>query len=497
MATEFIKRAQKLGSVIQNIVSYTLGTLTSIGNGLVNVVSDIVRLDFASIPDDVTKAFNGFQSNVDKMGQQFEEGFQLFSTGLDKSLTGTDIPKVGTQQPEQPYEPGLTLSGGAPAAPASANAGYRRIYEAARAAGDPFPEVTAAQWAIESGYGKYQSGKNNPFGQKAGANEAGTWAWTTENINGRNQRVKAKFKDYASEEEAIKFRLQRWGSKYGNARTPEEALRNLQLPTGARIPGTNQTSFGVYATSQTYVQDVSRIIREQGGNPQRQRTVAGGAPAMGPVAISGSGGGKIVQYLHGDPKRPGYEPKEHWNHDHFSFTTRAAAVKAFLALKQQGYQPYEFEGYTGVGKHSATGGHYGPVGGKPTYNDPSDGTAFDIPYASYGSGPIGKSDYAKSLKAYQIVSSAVGGGGISGIPSADIAGTGQYSQTAAGLTPSGEGERIDIVIPDSGLTPFGGGGGDGGGGSSAVSSQQIIQDNQSTVLNNFVKNHLLVELAYL
>ena len=229
MATEFIKRAQKLGSVIQNIVSYTLGTLTSIGSGLVNVVSDIVRLDFASIPDDVSRAFNGFQSNVDKMGQQFEEGFQLFSTGLDKSLTGTNIPQVGTQQSTQYTESGLTLSGGAPAAPASANAGYRRIYEAARAAGDPFPEVTAAQWAIESGYGKYQSGKNNPFGQKAGANEAGTWAWTTENVNGRNQRVKAKFKDYASEEEAIKFRLQRWGSKYGNARTPEEALRNLQI----------------------------------------------------------------------------------------------------------------------------------------------------------------------------------------------------------------------------------------------------------------------------
>ena len=124
----------------------------------------------------------------------------------------------------------------------------------------------------------------------------------------------------------------------------------------------------------------------------------------------GGGGGKIVQYFHGDRSRPGYRD-DHKDHDHFSFTSRAAAVKAFKALRAAGYQPWEFEGFGRVGRHSDTGGHYGPVGGKPTKGDPSDGTAFDIPYSSYGSGPIGKADYAKSLKAYQIVSAAIGAGG--------------------------------------------------------------------------------------
>jgi len=123
--------------------------------------------------------------------------------------------------------------------------------------------------------------------------------------------------------------------------------------------------------------------------------------------------GSVVQWLHGNPSRAGYRPDHGGQanaHDHFSFKNRQAAVSAFLKLRQAGYKPYEFEGYTSVGKHSATGGHYGPVGGKPTYSDKTDGTAFDIPWATYGSGPISQKDFDKSLKAAQIVGAAQGGG---------------------------------------------------------------------------------------
>lgn len=123
--------------------------------------------------------------------------------------------------------------------------------------------------------------------------------------------------------------------------------------------------------------------------------------------------GSVVQWLHGNPNRAGYRADHGGQanaHDHFSFKNRQAAVSAFLKLRQAGYKPYEFEGYTSVGKHSPTGGHYGPVGGKPTYSDKTDGTAFDIPWATYGSGPISQKDFDKSLKAAQIVGAAQGGG---------------------------------------------------------------------------------------
>jgi hypothetical protein len=145
---------------------------------------------------------------------------------------------------------------------------------------------------------------------------------------------------------------------------------------------------------------------------------AGGVGQIGDTA-SVSGGaipkGSVVQWLHGNPNRAGYDEGHAGQanaHDHFSFKSRAAAIAAYGKLKSSGYKPYEFEGYDKVGKHSPIGGHYGMVGEKPTYTDKTDGTAFDIPWATYGSGPIGKGDYDKSLKAAQIVGALALGGRI-------------------------------------------------------------------------------------
>lgn len=134
-----------------------------------------------------------------------------------------------------------------------------------------------------------------------------------------------------------------------------------------------------------------------------------------------TGTGNVNQWLHGNPNRAGYDAGHAGQanaHDHFSFNSRESAVKAYRALKAAGYKITEFEGYgkytrNGMrpGSHSAGGGHFGPVGGAPTYNDLSDGTAFDIPWSSYGSGPITQKDYDLSFKAAQIVGAVGGGGG--------------------------------------------------------------------------------------
>ena len=130
--------------------------------------------------------------------------------------------------------------------------------------------------------------------------------------------------------------------------------------------------------------------------------------------------GSVLQWLHGTPGRKGYDVYHAGQdnaHDHFGFRSRQSAVNAFKKLKASGYKPYEFEGYGRKmprDSHSPSGGHFGPVGGKPTYDDLTDGTAFDIPWSSYGSGPIGPKDYALSLKAAKIVGAAQGGGPIPG-----------------------------------------------------------------------------------
>jgi muramidase (phage lysozyme) len=145
-----------------------------------------------------------------------------------------------------------------------------------------------------------------------------------------------------------------------------------------------------------------------------QRLFGGGEQTGGDVPK-----GSVLQWLHGNPNRKGYRSDhggESNAHDHFSFRSRSAAVNAFKKLKASGYKPYEFEGFTKVGTHSPTGGHFAAVGAPPTYNDKTDGVAFDIPWSTYGTGPIGKRDYDLSYKAAKIVGAAQGGGVVPGGP---------------------------------------------------------------------------------
>jgi len=65
-------------------------------------------------------------------------------------------------------------------------------------------EVTIAQWQLESNSGKRMpEGSNNPFGIKAKKGEDYVEAMTTENINGVDTRMMAKFKKFKSIEEAF------------------------------------------------------------------------------------------------------------------------------------------------------------------------------------------------------------------------------------------------------------------------------------------------------
>lgn len=154
---------------------------------------------------------------------------------------------------------------------------YDRIYNYAKKHGDRFPELTAAQAGLESGWGKYKSGKNNVLGQKASAGQSGTTKGTFEYGAGGRYDTSAKFQDFDSEEDNIRNRVKRWSYKYGDAKDIDTAARNLQLPPGAKIPGTNQTSHGVYATAPDYASRISQIARQY-GRPDSKQSDAKNSP---------------------------------------------------------------------------------------------------------------------------------------------------------------------------------------------------------------------------
>jgi hypothetical protein len=157
-----------------------------------------------------------------------------------------------------------------------------------------------------------------------------------------------------------------------------------------------------------------RIIEAARQDPIKFAKAEGkaGAPPTG-TTPKGKPLGSIYQHLHGDPNRPGYDHAGHGTvnnaHDHFSFSNRQTAIAAYKALKARGYDVTEFEGFGGVGSHSARGGHFGKAGGDPTYNDASDGVAFDVPWYQFGSGAIGERDFKKSREVEAIVKQAITG----------------------------------------------------------------------------------------
>ena len=129
----------------------------------------------------------------------------------------------------------------------------RAVIEAARKAGDPHPEIVGAQWALESDWGRKESGKFNFFGIKARKGEPGTTVATHEVLNGKRKAMPDKFKDYNSLEDGITGRVNfmlenpRYRKAgYFDARTPYEAACALLR--------------GIYATDPHYPAGLMKIL---------------------------------------------------------------------------------------------------------------------------------------------------------------------------------------------------------------------------------------------
>jgi len=125
-----------------------------------------------------------------------------------------------------------------PAAKKTFTNSWEGIEAAAAAAGAKFPELVAAQWALESAYGKHLSGKNNYFGIKG----TGTVKTTWEDYGYGPVTIKASFKDFATPYDCVNELVSKWYKDYkgyrgvNRASTREEAARLLKTEGYATDP---------------------------------------------------------------------------------------------------------------------------------------------------------------------------------------------------------------------------------------------------------------------
>ena len=136
-------------------------------------------------------------------------------------------------------------SGSAPATVRTGNNGYADVAALGTASGFRFPQVMAAMWALESGWGKYTSGKNNVFNIKARPGQG-------------TQKNGSYWRDYPSPLESAKDFMNlmtdpRYAPGLAKAKTPRQAIEAIAA--------------GGYAGGEAaYPSKIIRVMQQMGVN---------------------------------------------------------------------------------------------------------------------------------------------------------------------------------------------------------------------------------------
>lgn len=142
-----------------------------------------------------------------------------------------------------------------PTAPTAEIPKYQPNWKAVEAVaaffGAKFPQVVAAQWALESGWGKHTSGKNNFFGIKS---PSGTTKETKEFLGGKWVTIVDTFKDYPTPEDCIEDLIRLWYKDYRGFKGVNRAQTWPECCHLLKSEG--------YATDPTYPTKLIRLIRE-------------------------------------------------------------------------------------------------------------------------------------------------------------------------------------------------------------------------------------------
>lgn len=125
------------------------------------------------------------------------------------------------------------------------------VMAAAKTAGSKYPELVAAQWALESGWGQHTSGRHNYFGLKGD----GTATATKEFVNGQWITVTASFIDFPDLQTCVSYLVDRWYKDYRSFKGVNNAP-NL-------VAAAKQLVSEGYATDPMYSQKLLNIVAQK------------------------------------------------------------------------------------------------------------------------------------------------------------------------------------------------------------------------------------------
>lgn len=112
MGKEFIFRIQSFGMTMYNMVNNMQSIVNSFGNVLSNSLNSIISLDFNEFTEgSVARSFDELNTAVQGLGDNITDTFKLFTVPLTESMQiGEEAPELGEER-EQTMFPGITQEG--------------------------------------------------------------------------------------------------------------------------------------------------------------------------------------------------------------------------------------------------------------------------------------------------------------------------------------------------------------------------------------------------
>jgi len=245
-SSEVIKKVRANNNVINTEVLASPALLKDIDNrissgkpiSIPQVYTDLSRALPGMTPTQILNA----QLKAAGLTQQVKPGFRDQLSQINDPVLRSIFAQPTTQDR---LNTTIIGSGNAPATVRTGNSGYADVQALGSAAGFKFPQVMAAMWALESGWGKYTSGKNNVFNIKARPGQG-------------TQKNGSYWRDYASPLESAKDFMNlmtdpRYAPGLAGAKTPRQAIEAIAA--------------GGYAGGEAaYPSKIIRVMQQMGVN---------------------------------------------------------------------------------------------------------------------------------------------------------------------------------------------------------------------------------------
>lgn len=134
---------------------------------------------------------------------------------------------------------------------------WKAFYAMAQKAGAKYPNLLAAQFALESGWGTALAARNNFFGIKATGSESFTVSNTREVINGKTVYMNEPFKNFDTPQDAVNHLVTQWYKDYRGYKGVNNAPNAFAAADQLRAEG--------YATDPVYSQSLKRLLTQYAG----------------------------------------------------------------------------------------------------------------------------------------------------------------------------------------------------------------------------------------